>query len=52
MFRDRLGVVGLLIAGKDVALRVDRNAKVAELQAQLGVFLGNAGERFHQAVKE
>ena len=43
--------MGLLLAGKDVALRVDQKAKVAELQAQLGLSLGNPEERFRQAVK-
>ena len=51
VFRHKEGVVGLLLAGKDVALRVDQKAKVAELQAQLGLSLGNPEERFRQAVK-
>ena len=51
MFHDKEGVVGLLLAGKDVALRVDQTANVRELEAKLGIMLKNQEERFHQAVK-
>ena len=45
----RPGVADLLLSGRDVALRVTSAANVAELQAQLDLFTGNAGVRFKQA---
>ena len=49
-FKGRHGVVGLLLASRDVALRVTQGAKVDELQAQLAVFLGDGNRKFRQAV--
>jgi hypothetical protein len=48
-FRGRQGVVGLLLNGRDVALRVDSSAKVEELQAQLTLTFGDQNERFRRA---
>ena len=47
-FRNKLGVFGLLLAGRDVALRVDQAADLQELQAQLTVL---SGDKFRQAAK-
>ena len=49
VFHRRDGVVGLLLTGRDIALRVTPAANVVELEAQLGLSLGNAGVRFRQA---
>jgi hypothetical protein len=49
IFRHRPGVAGLLLSGRDVALRVDATANVDELQAQLALAMGNSNERFRQA---
>ena len=48
-FRHKPGVVGLVLAGRDVAVRVDHTADVGQLQAQLGLSLGNPEEKFRQA---
>ena len=44
------GFAGLVLAGKDIALRVDRSAKVEQLQAQLNLSLGAAEGQLRQAV--
>jgi hypothetical protein len=49
-FKDKPGVVGLLLTGRDVALRVDQSAKVEQLQAQLALSLGSPDEKFRRAV--
>lgn len=49
VFHRREGVAGLLLAGRDVALRTTPAANLVELQAQLDLSFGNAGVRFRQA---
>ena len=51
VFKDKEGFAGLLLAGRDLALRVTHNANVEQLQAQLALFLGGSEGRFRQAVK-
>ena len=48
-FRRRDGVVGLLLSGRDIALRVTSSANAMELQAQLDLVFGSGGVRFRQA---
>ena len=50
VFKDREGFVGLLFAGRDLALRVSSKANVEQFQAQLGLTLGSAEGKLRQAV--